>query len=98
MQDTRIQSIDPTDESRESPMTHHAMSLMDVLEPPGNRWLKALSRRRSDLPPGVYIVRFGAADDDATDDPPEENGDSASGAAMTRVHGARRRVAAAMEG
>jgi hypothetical protein len=97
MQDTPSEPNEPTDELQESPMTQHAMSLMDVLQPPGNHWLKALSRRGSDLPPGVYIVRFGAADDDVTDDGPEENGDSAGGAAMTSVHGAKRRVAAAME-
>ncbi len=46
-------------------MTRHAMSLMDVLAPPGNDWLKELARRKSDLPAGVKIVRFGEADDDS---------------------------------
>lgn len=45
-------------------MTRRAMSLMDVLAPPGNDWLKELSRRRSDLPKGVHIVRFGDGDED----------------------------------
>jgi hypothetical protein len=45
-------------------MTRRAMSLMDVLAPPGNDWLKELSRRRSDLPQGVHIVRFGEGDED----------------------------------
>ena len=45
-------------------MTRRAMSLMDVLAPPGNDWLKELSRRRSDLPKGVHIVRFGEGDED----------------------------------
>ncbi|MDP1612301.1 MAG: hypothetical protein Q8M11_14695 [Sulfuritalea sp.] len=50
-------------------MTHHAMSLMDVLVPPGNEWLKELSRRKTDLPAGVHIVRFGDSDDEtAVDD------------------------------
>jgi hypothetical protein len=38
---------------------------MDVLAPPGNRWLMELSRRKADLPPGVQIVRFNDADDEA---------------------------------
>ena len=45
-------------------MTQRAMSLMDVLAPPGNDWLKELSRRRSELPKGVHIVRFGEGDED----------------------------------
>lgn len=45
-------------------MTRRAMSLMDVLAPPGNDWLKELSRRRSDLPKGVHIVRFGDGEED----------------------------------
>lgn len=49
-------------------MTHRAMSLMDVLVPPGNDWLKGLSRRKTDLPAGVHIVRFGEDDDDLADD------------------------------
>ena len=50
-------------------MTRRAMSLMDVLMPPGNDWLKELSRRKTDLPAGVHVVRFGDGDDEsATDD------------------------------
>ena len=49
-------------------MTRRAMSLMDVLAPPGNDWLRELSRRKTDLPAGVQIVRFSAADDDQADD------------------------------
>ena len=50
-------------------MNRRAMSLMDVLAPPGNDWLRELSRRRSDLPAGVRIVRFSDVDDDlSTDD------------------------------
>ncbi len=49
-------------------MTRRAMSLMDVLAPPGNDWLKELSLRRSELPAGVHIVRFGAEEDDAIAD------------------------------
>ena len=49
-------------------MTQKALSLMDVLAPPGNRWLVEISRRKTDLPPGVHIVRFGDADDDSLED------------------------------
>jgi hypothetical protein len=48
-------------------MNQQAVSLIDVLTPPGNRWLKELSRRKSELPAGVRIVRFGAGDDDTAD-------------------------------
>lgn len=46
-------------------MNQHAVRLIDILTPPGNRWLTELSRRR-ELPPGVRIVRFG--NDDAAED------------------------------
>ncbi|MDP2823645.1 MAG: hypothetical protein Q8O52_13330 [Sulfuritalea sp.] len=49
-------------------MTTRAMSLMDVLAPPGNDWLKELARRKTDLPTGVHIVRFSGSDDDSTAD------------------------------
>ena len=49
-------------------MTQRAMSLMDVLAPPGNNWLKELSRRKTDLPAGVHIVRFSGSDDEAATD------------------------------
>lgn len=58
-------------------MTQRAMSLMDVLVPPGNDWLRELSRRKSDLPAGVHIVRFSDPDDELTED-------SASVAAKSR--------------
>jgi len=45
-------------------MTQHAASLIEILSPPGNRWLMELSRRKSDLPEGVRIVRFNDGDDD----------------------------------
>ena len=48
-------------------MTQRAMSLMDVLAPPGNDWLRELSRRKSDLPTGVRIVRFSDSDDEPTE-------------------------------
>jgi hypothetical protein len=49
-------------------MTQRAMSLMDVLAPPGNDWLKELSRRKADLPAGVHIVRFGDGEDETAAD------------------------------
>jgi hypothetical protein len=49
-------------------MNQHAISLIDVLMPPGNRWLMELSRRKSELPPNVRVVRFGANDDEADDE------------------------------
>lgn len=49
-------------------MNQRAMSLMDVLTPPVNAWLRELSRRKSDLPDGVHIVRFNDADDDSAEE------------------------------
>ncbi len=48
-------------------MNQRAMSLMEVLTPPGNTWLRELSRRRADLPTGVHIVRFNGDDNLAED-------------------------------
>lgn len=48
-------------------MTRQPTSLIDILEPPANRWLTELSKRRSDLPPGVRVVRFGEEDDAGVD-------------------------------
>jgi hypothetical protein len=45
-------------------MTKSSMSLIDVLEPPANLWLRKLGRRTADLPVGVRIVRFSETDDD----------------------------------
>lgn len=45
-------------------MTQQAASLIEILSPPGNRWLMEISRRKSDLPEGVRIVRFNEGDDD----------------------------------
>lgn len=53
-------------------MNQQAVSLVDILTPPGNRWLKELSRRKSELPAGVRIVRFSENDDD-----PAENDEGA---------------------
>lgn len=53
---------------QERQTTQRSLSLMDVLAPPGNLWLKELSRRKADLPPGVQIVRFGDPEDEAGED------------------------------
>jgi hypothetical protein len=45
-------------------MSRRTMSLLDVLAPPGNDWLKEISRRRTNLPTGVHIVRFGDGDEE----------------------------------
>jgi hypothetical protein len=44
-------------------MSHRNMSLVDILSPPRNNWLKQLARRKSDLPAGVRVVRFSDYDD-----------------------------------
>ncbi|HTY03393.1 MAG TPA: hypothetical protein VMC81_06660 [Rhodocyclaceae bacterium] len=48
-------------------MSHHSMSLVDILSPPRNNWLRQLSRKKSNLPAGVRVVRFGNVDDDDLD-------------------------------
>lgn len=57
-------------------MTRRSMSLMDVLAPPGNKWLKELTRRKADLPAGVHVVRFSDGDDESAAD--EENSGATS--------------------
>ena len=72
-------------------MTRRAMSLMDVLAPPGNDWLRELSRRKADLPAGVHIVRFSDADDEATEDSETGRGKSRRREKMTAGPGPSRR-------
>ena len=45
-------------------MSQRSMSLVDILKPPRNNWLRQLARRKSDLPAGVRVVRFSDYDDD----------------------------------
>ena len=59
-------------------MNQRVVSLMDVLGPPGNDWLKEISRRRSDLPAGVHVVRFSDADDELAGDTETESTKSRS--------------------
>jgi len=57
----------------ERQMNLPGVRLIDILMPPGNRWLTELSSRR-ELPAGVRIVRFGNDDDG-----PDEAADTGSG-------------------
>jgi hypothetical protein len=62
------QPPNPIEEPQEPQMNQQTVSLMDVLAPPGNHWLKELSHRKNDLPPCVHIVRFSEAEDDPADE------------------------------
>lgn len=48
-------------------MNQPAISLIDVLSPPVNQWLRDLVRRKTNLPPGVRVVRFSDENDDVTE-------------------------------
>lgn len=48
-------------------MNQPSISLIDVLTPPVNQWLKELSRRKANLPTGVRVVRFSESDEDSID-------------------------------
>lgn len=50
-------------------MIQHTIRLIDVLSPPMNRWLSEISRRRTNLPVGVRVIRFGDESDDGLDKP-----------------------------
>lgn len=45
-------------------MSHTGMSLLEVLDPPGNPWLAKLARDKADIPTGVRIVRHSDGDID----------------------------------
>jgi hypothetical protein len=66
-----------------NPRNPRTMSLMDILTPPGNAWLRDLSRRKSELPVGVHIVRFNDADDDLAEDSADADGTVARGKMAT---------------
>lgn len=38
-------------------------SLIDILVPPENHWLRDLSKRKANLPAGVRVIRFGEEED-----------------------------------
>lgn len=46
-------------------MNRPAMSLMDIIAPPGNRWLAEISHRKGTPPPCVRVVRFGSEEDES---------------------------------
>lgn len=48
-------------------MTPRSMSLVDILKPPRNNWLRQLARRKANLPEGVRVVRFSDYDDDESE-------------------------------
>jgi len=48
-------------------MSEYTMSLVDVLVPPENPWLKKVSKSKANLPAGVRVVRFNADDDERFD-------------------------------
>lgn len=48
-------------------MNQPAISLIDVLTPPVNQWLRDLVRRKTNLPAGVRVVRFSDESDDITE-------------------------------
>lgn len=50
-------------------MMQQTLSLVDVLTPPENHWLKRISRSKANLPTGVRVVRFSDAGDDNSDAP-----------------------------
>ena len=54
---------------RGSPVVQDALSLVDVLTPPDNQWLKKLSWSKANLPAGIRVVRFSDAGDDESDPP-----------------------------
>lgn len=66
--------IESIQETQEYEVTQQTVSLIDVLTPPGNRWLTDLSRRKTDLPAGVRIVRFSAGDDDLAENDEDSGG------------------------
>ena len=39
-------------------------SILDVLDPPENQWLKSLQKRKLNLPTGVRVIRFDGEEDD----------------------------------
>jgi len=44
-------------------MSKHRLSLLDVLNPPANPWLKEISKPNAKVPVGVRVVRLNDDDD-----------------------------------
>lgn len=51
--------------AREATMPAKATSLMDILDPPRNAWLRALSAGRIAIPPGIRILHHVQTEEDA---------------------------------
>ncbi len=49
-------------------------SLVDILVPPMNPWLKALVRQQNSLPEGVRVIRFNGEEGDDVEDVPVDRG------------------------
>jgi len=60
-------------------MIQPTISLIDVLTPPANQWLRDLARRKTNLPPGVRVVRFSEENDEAADSAAEVSANSRPG-------------------
>lgn len=45
-------------------MTQPSTSLVEILKPRRNNWLRQLARRKENLPAGVRVVRFSDYDDE----------------------------------
>lgn len=43
------------------------LSILEVLDPPENRWLESLQNRKLNLPTGVRVIRFDGEEDDGPD-------------------------------
>lgn len=61
-------------------MSHPKIRPIDILSPPANQWLSELTRRKTDLPAGVRVVRFSEGDEDGLDKTEEGAGSSMSAA------------------
>lgn len=44
------------------------LSILDVLDPPENQWLKSLQKRKLNLPTGVRVIRFDGEEDEHPDE------------------------------
>lgn len=47
----------------------HTLSIIDVLDPPKNKWLRSLQKRKVNLPTGVRVIRFDGEEDNGPDQP-----------------------------
>ena len=61
-------------------MPYLETSLLDILVPPGNPWLRGLIPGKTVLPKGVRVVRHNVADEESL------NGDACLDHARARLH------------